>query len=95
MDVYCKEWRLGEHKFFPKVEVELRDDGKVVASSIVCWVNGNHPRHQEWIERILSRIVQTRFMEHADSLDEFIAHRWDESHDVQEPSTVDVDTGEM
>ena len=59
MDAYRKEWRLGGHKFCPNrmeiVEVELREDGKVVASSIVCWVNGNHPGHEAWIERMLAK----------------------------------------
>ena len=59
MDAYRKEWRRGEQKFFPNrveiVEVELRDDGKEVGRSVVCWVNANHPGHEAWIERMLER----------------------------------------
>ena len=57
----CVQERVapGEHKFFPNrieiVEVELRDDCKEVASSMVGWANGNHPDHEAWIERMLAK----------------------------------------
>ena len=53
----AKQLRRGEQKFFPNrveiVEVELRDDGKEVGSSVVCWVNANHPDLERWIEQML------------------------------------------